>query len=35
VLARFGEDIDAAAVHVGVHRKSYLRLLREHGLRKE
>jgi len=33
VLARFGDDVDAAAAHVGVHRKSLFRLLRQHGLR--
>ena len=32
VLDRFGEDLDAAAHHVGMHRKSLLRLLKQHGL---
>ena len=32
VMARFGEDVDGAAAHMGIHRKSVLRLLREHGL---
>jgi DNA-binding NtrC family response regulator len=34
LVARFGSDLDAAALHAGVHRKSLARLLRQHGLTK-
>jgi len=32
LLVRFGDDIGAMAAHVGLHRKSVYRLLRQHGL---
>ncbi len=32
VVRRFGDDHTAAAAHVGMHKKSYARLLRRHGL---
>lgn len=32
VMKRFGEDDAAAADHVGMHKKSYARLLRRYGL---
>ncbi len=35
VMSRFGNDLDLAAEHVGIHRKSVQRLLREHDLSRE
>jgi transcriptional regulator with GAF, ATPase, and Fis domain len=32
LLARFGSDLDTAARHAGLHRKSLARLLRQHGI---
>lgn len=32
LIARHGSDLDAAARHAGLHRKSLARLLRQHGL---
>jgi two-component system NtrC family response regulator len=32
LLERYGEDLDAAARHAGVHKKSLARLIRQHGL---
>jgi DNA-binding NtrC family response regulator len=32
LLARFANDLDAAAKSAGLHRKSFLRLVRKHGL---
>jgi len=32
MLDRFGEDYDAMAEHMSLHRKSVYRLLRQHGL---
>jgi two-component system response regulator GlrR len=32
IRARFGDDIDAAAAHMALHRKSVYRLLRDHQL---
>jgi len=34
LIARFGSDLDAAARHAGLHRKSLVRLLRQHSLGK-
>jgi DNA-binding NtrC family response regulator len=34
LVARYGQDLDAASVHAGVHKKSLARLLRQYGLGK-
>jgi transcriptional regulator with GAF, ATPase, and Fis domain len=35
LVARYGEDVDAIAGHMNLHRKSVVRLLRAHGLMDE
>jgi DNA-binding NtrC family response regulator len=35
LLKRFGKDLDAAAQHAGIHRKSLERLLRQHNIRRK
>ena len=35
LLERYGDDFSAIATHVGLHRKSVYRLLRQHGLMEE
>jgi DNA-binding NtrC family response regulator len=34
LVARYGRDLDGAAGHAGIHRKSLERLIRQHGLGK-
>ena len=34
LVSRYGRDLDRAAEHAGIHRKSLERLIRQHGLGK-